>query len=544
MVARSGGRREGACEFLRRAWNSFGRRPVEATVTGEDHRIDREERRRAGWAGLVAAGSAVGISELIAGLFGGVPSLLVGIGGAVIDRSPSFVKDLAISLLGAADKPALAIGTVVISLVIGWFAGIGARRRRWIGWAAFAGFGLIGWLAAAGEPLASGWAAAASVAVSVAAGLGVLEILLRAAVVPEPSEAAAESDGRRRFLVLAGAGAAAAATAGVVGRRLLSALPEPVTSALRIVPDRPVTAPAADQLFDTPGIAPLVVPNGEFYRIDTALVIPRIEEAEWTLRIHGAVDREVTFSYDDLLARDLVEKYVTIACVSNQVGGSLVGNAAWTGVPLTELLTEAGVTAAGTQLVGRSIDGFTTGFPTELAFDGREPLVAIGMNGVPLPRRHGFPARLIVPGLYGYVSATKWLTEIELTGWDDFDAYWIPRGWSKEAPIKTQSRIDIPRTGQRIDGTVQIAGVAWAPTRGIAAVEVRIDDGPWTACEVTDPLSDQAWVQWRLQTDLPAGDHQVWVRATDGGGAVQTDASTSPRPDGATGHHSVRFSVA
>jgi len=236
------------------------------------------------------------------------------------------------------------------------------------------------------------------------------------------------------------------------------------------------------------------------------------------------------------------ERYVTLACVSNPVGEDLVGNAKWQGVRLTEVLDLAGLLDGADQIVGRSVDGFTVGFPTAVAYDGRDPLIAIGMNEVPLPRKHGYPARLIVPGLYGYVSATKWLSEIELTTWDGFDAYWVPRGWAKEAPIKTQSRIDLPNPLAPVAaGTVVAAGVAWAPNVGISRVELQLDDGPWVEAEVAVPLSGDAWVQWRAEVDVAAGIHRLQVRATDGSGETQTPDVTDARPDGATGWHGIRL---
>jgi DMSO/TMAO reductase YedYZ molybdopterin-dependent catalytic subunit len=290
------------------------------------------------------------------------------------------------------------------------------------------------------------------------------------------------------------------------------------------------------------GLTPLIVPNDEFYRIDTALIVPRVDPANWQVSVTGMVDNPLSFTLAELEAMPLIERYVTIACVSNEVGGDLVGNAKWTGVRLTEVLDRAGVQSGATQIVGKSVDGFTVGFPTEVAFDGREPMIAIGMNGEPLPPRHGYPARLIVPGLYGYVSATKWLSEVELTTWEAFDAYWVPRGWAKEAPIKTQSRIDVPRPGSQVQpGSTPIAGVAWAPIRGISRVEVRVDEGPWTDAEISEPLAAAAWVQWRATVDLPGGSHAVEVRATDGDGVPQTPERRSPRPDGATGYHRAAY---
>ena len=236
---------------------------------------------------------------------------------------------------------------------------------------------------------------------------------------------------------------------------------------------------------------------------------------------------------------------MTIACVSNEVGGDLVGNALWSGVRLKELLERAEISPAATQIVGRAVDGFTVGFPTAWAIaDDREPLVAVGMNGEPLPADHGFPARLIVPGLYGYVSATKWLTEIELTTLEGFDAYWVPLGWAKEAPILTQSRIDVPRDGARVEaGTIAIAGVAWAPDRGVAGVEVQVNEEGWEPAELSVPISDATWVQFIRRWEATAGEHLVRVRATDGSGEVQTDEKTRPAPDGARGHHTIRVTV-
>jgi DMSO/TMAO reductase YedYZ molybdopterin-dependent catalytic subunit len=237
---------------------------------------------------------------------------------------------------------------------------------------------------------------------------------------------------------------------------------------------------------------------------------------------------------------------VTLSCVSNEVGGGLIGNAKWTGVRLVDLLERAGVQEGADQIVGRSVDGWTSGFPTELAFDGRDPLVAVGMNGEMLPPAHGFPARLVVPGLYGYVSATKWLEEIELTTWDGFDSYWVPRGWSKEGPIKTQSRIDVPARGATVGGDPAVfAGIAWAPIKRITRVEVRVDDGPWEIASLTSPLSDASWVQWRHEMELaPGGRWRLQVRATDGDGETQTENIAPPAPDGATGWHTVEFSTA
>jgi DMSO/TMAO reductase YedYZ molybdopterin-dependent catalytic subunit len=365
------------------------------------------------------------------------------------------------------------------------------------------------------------------------------------------STGAVTDPGRRGFVALAALLLVGGSGLAVVGRLLggqvgstASLPPGPLPKPRETV--APIAA-AADFATDpaVAGISPIVVPNDDFYRIDTRLNTPRLDSATWSLRVHGMVDREVTLTYDQLLARPLVERYVTIACVSNQVGGSLVGNAKWTGTSLVDLLNEAGIQAGATQVVGRSFDGWTCGFPTEhLAGAGRDAMVVVAMNGEPLPAQHGFPARLIVPGLFGYVSATKWLSEIELTTLEAFDAYWIPLGWAKNGPILTQSRIDRPMNGAVVGvGNFEVAGVAWAPTRGISRVEIQINEGEWQQAQLSQPLSSYAWVQWRATVNAIAGEHTVTVRATDGNGDRQIPERTPPAPSGARGYHQVRFFV-
>jgi DMSO/TMAO reductase YedYZ molybdopterin-dependent catalytic subunit len=505
------------------------------------------DRRRAGLAGMVAVAVALGVGELLAGVFAGVPSPLAAVGSQVVHRVPPAVEDLAIGLFGTADKAALAIGTVIVALAIGHVTGVAALSRRGVGVAVFAGFGALGVATGLAEPLTTWWAVVVAGFVAAGAGVATLGLLLdEAGRVAEPTDGMAVDRQRRRFLGLTAAGLAGAAAAGAVGRTLLARLPVtepdfPVT--VTTIADRDLAAAGND--LDIPGLSPIVVPNSDFFRIDTALVVPRIEPAAWELRLTGMVDREATITYDDLLAMDHIDRYVTIACVSNEVGGDLVGNALWTGPRLADVLERVGVDPGATQLVGRSVDGWTAGFPTGLAFDEREAMIAIAMNGEALPRRHGYPARLIVPGLYGYVSATKWLTEIEFTTWEGFDAYWVPRGWAKEGPIKLQSRIDVPRRGARVRGPgTAVAGVAWAPTVGISAVEVGVDDGPWHAARLSEPLSEAAWVQWAATIDLAPGPHTLRVRAVDGSGRVQTADRAPVRPDGATGHHRVEVVAA
>jgi DMSO/TMAO reductase YedYZ molybdopterin-dependent catalytic subunit len=355
---------------------------------------------------------------------------------------------------------------------------------------------------------------------------------------------------RRRFLLTSGSIAVGSLFVGAVGRSLLNRQPTVPTAADPVqLPTGVGTVPALSpaESLNVAGITPIVVPNNQFYRIDTALVVPRVDVATWSLKVTGLVNKQLTFTYDQLKALGMFEQYVTLQCVSNHVGENLVGNAKWTGVHLRDVLSGAGVRPEATQIVGRSVDGFTVGFPTEWAMDPqRDPMVAIGMNDALLPAEHGYPARLIVPGLYGYVSATKWLSEIELTTLEGFDAYWVPLGWSKLGPILTQSRIDVPRSGADLKpGTITVAGVAWAPDRGISKVEVRADNGPWMTATLSAAISKATWVQWEVPWQVTdRGNYRLEVRATDGNGVVQTDEETPPAPDGARGHHMIFVTVA
>jgi DMSO/TMAO reductase YedYZ molybdopterin-dependent catalytic subunit len=294
-----------------------------------------------------------------------------------------------------------------------------------------------------------------------------------------------------------------------------------------------------------PGELLYITPNDDFYRIDTALSFPNVNLDTWKLRIHGMVNNVLELSYQDILDMPQVERTITICCVSNEIGGPYIGNAVWQGVFLKDLLERAGVTGDAEQVFSRSIDGWTCGFPLEVALDGRDAMLAIGMNGEPLPLEHGFPARLIVPGIYGYVSATKWIKEIEINKWSDAMGYWIPLGWARDAPIKTQSRIDVPRKNQELQaGMNKIAGVAWAQHTGVEKVEVRIDNGDWNITELSDDLTDDAWRLWSYEWNATSGKHTIQVRATDKSGYTQTEVVTSVAPDGATGWHTRKVVVA
>ncbi len=500
-------------------------------------------------AGLAATAVALGLSELLAGLVGPVPSLVYAIGNAVVDLGAGTpVKDIAIALFGTNEKTALIIGTVVVALLVGGGLGrLAQRRGLLVAGLGFAVFGVLGVVATTANPLDSAVWALVSAVLVVAVAVGVLDRLLGLNQRIDAAASAATDGadprvgrGRRELLRIALGLVAVGGVAGGLGRSLLGRTQTAVVRADLVLPEAVAAPPApAGAAFDgIDGLSPLFTPNDEFYRIDTALMSPVVDVDTWTLRITGMVGQEVELTYDDLLSLPQVEADVTIACVSNEVGGDLIGNARWQGVLLADVLDLAGVDDEATQIIGRSVDGWTAGFPTDIAYDGRNAMVAIAMNGEPLPVDHGFPARLIVPGLYGYVSATKWLEAIELTTWEAVDGYWIPRGWSKEGPVKTQSRIDVPAPRQQVAaGAAVVAGVAWAQHRGVAAVEVSVDDGPWQQAELAEELSIDTWRQWRFAWEATPGEHVLRVRATDGEGMTQSGERVPVAPDGAEGFH-------
>jgi DMSO/TMAO reductase YedYZ molybdopterin-dependent catalytic subunit len=528
----------------------------------------RPTRLSAALAGVTAAAAALATGELLAGLVGGAPSPLVAIGDLVIAYQPPGAKEAMVALFGTADKIALAGIITGAVLVAGAIIGLVRPARPDPTTAAIAVLVGTGILASLRSPATVQFLAAISFFAQFVVGLAVVDLLLGRA--PRTADAGAAADPgfsadpgatpdppaprrpgpagtRRGFLSLAGGIGVVSLAGGLLGRTLLDRRAGTVEDVAGRVPGPVDPAPPLppDPADTIAGLTPFIVPVGQFYRIDTALVTPTVDLASWRLRVHGMVDRELELDFDALLELPVIERHVTIACVSNEVGGGLVGNATWSGVRLTDVLDLAGVRADASQIVGRSVDGFTAGFPTAWVTEReRDALVAVTMNGAPLPAAHGFPARLIVPGLYGYVSATKWLSELELTTLEGFDAYWVPLGWAKEAPILTQSRIDVPGRGARLAaGPVAVAGVAWAPDRGISAVEVRIDDGPWRPATIVGEIGPQSWVQWRLTWDATPGRHELRVRATDGTGEVQTDRITRPDPDGARGHHTIAVDV-
>ena len=505
--------------------------------------------RSAAIAGAAAGAAAVGGAELLAGVLPEAASPVIAIGDLVISLQPPGAKQFIVDLFGEADK--LLLNLFIVAVAVGVAAGLGvlARHRPALARIGFVAFGLLALGAGLRDPLAAPATTLVVAAAAVVIALVTLRWLLGLAR-DRAADPMAEMPawGRRRFLVNSAAVIGVAAGSGLVGRLLLDRGRLGAAPQVGSIPGPSTTAPPLPEgaSLTVPGLSPLVTPNERFYRIDTALLVPRPNVDTWRLRVTGMVDRPFELTYDELLAMPLHDQYVTIACVSNEVGGRLVGNALWRGVRLKELLAQAGVDPGATQIVGRSVDGFTAGFPTAWALaDERESLVAVAMNGEPLPPDHGYPARLIVPGLYGYVSATKWLSEIELTTLEAFDAYWVPLGWAKQAPILTQSRIDTPRADRELTaGTVPVAGVAWAPDRGVSAVEVQVDGSEWQAAELSDPISDTTWVQFVYRWQATPGEHTLRVRATDGDGVVQTDERTRPDPDGARGHHTVTVRVA
>jgi DMSO/TMAO reductase YedYZ molybdopterin-dependent catalytic subunit len=511
-------------------------------------------------AGLLAVAAGAAVAELVAAVLDRPQAgTVVAVGAVVVDATPTPVKELAVATLGTADKPVLLAGIAVVLAVLAAALGVLARRSLPAGLAGAVVLGLVGTAAALTRPAAEPGDALPSLvgALVVAAALVVLVRPLRGPATapdertrrsagqtyptPRPLDAGGAGVDRRAFvtaaaLVATGA-AGAAGGAALLGR-----------SAARVREQQALRLPApADPAPPLPaGVAPgFVTANADFYRVDTALTVPRVDLDSWRLRIGGRVDSPVEFTFADLLARPLVERVVTLNCVSNEVGGPYIGTSRWLGVPLAPLLREVGVQPGADQLLARSVEGMTIGTPVAALLDGREPLLCVGMNGEPLPPEHGFPVRMLTPGLYGYVGACKWVRELELTSFDAVDAYWVARGWAPQGTVKTASRIDTPAPFTRLPaGQVTVAGVAWAQGRGIRAVEVRVDDGPWQQATLLPVPSIQTWVQWRYAWSAGPGAHTLQVRATDGTGAVQPEERVTPFPDGATGWHTISLNVA
>ena len=541
----------------------------------------RTSRRDAGLgavAGVLAAGTALGVGQFVAGLTGANGSPVVAVGELQIDFTPPWLKNFAISEFGADDKLVLVSGILVVLAIFAAVIGAAATRRMAYGMAGLGVFAVVGLTAAATRPTAT-FASLLPTLAATAAAVAVLRLLIPLAspAAPAPRQAVTfdpvtakdpvlaedpaarepqepgelEPGGgyrppRRSFLAAGVATAGIAAGAGLAGRLLAER--SSVASAqrsLRIPKPTGVTPTLPSGVsFDVPGLSPFVTSNNSFYRVDTALVLPQVDPSSWQLRIHGMVNREITLTFDELLKRPLIEDYVTLCCVSNPVGGPYIGNAKWLGASLAAVLREAGIKAGADQLMCTSVDGFTSGTPVQTVMDGRDALLAVAMNGQPLPIAHGFPARMVVPGLYGYVSATKWVTDINVTTFAGNYAYWAQRGWSQQAPIKTECRIDVPNGTNNIGGgTTAVAGVAWAQHKGIEAVHVRVDSGPWNEARLAAVPGIDCWRQWVWEWDAAPGQHVLEARATDKTGYTQTSVQAQPEPNGASGYPSVSVTV-
>ncbi len=521
------------------------------------HRLRALAARTAGAAavGVAAAATAIALGEVVSAFTGPASAPALAVGSAAIDLTPTPLKEYAIRSFGTNDKTVLLGGIYLTLAALAVLAGLVAVRWRWAGAAVFVAFGGLGAWAA----LSRSTAGPSYVLPSLAAGLGGAAVLVLLAGRYRRAAAAAAGPGpdamperpgpdRRQFLVATGATVAVAAAVGYGGRELSRARDDVSGARLAVripPPARPAAAlpPAVHPA--VPGLSSFVTPNADFYRVDTALTLPRIDPGRWSLRVHGLVDRPLLISFDELLRRPLEELDHTLSCVSNEVGGPYVGTTRWLGASLPALLREAGVRAGADQLVGRSKDGMTIGTPLDGVLDGRRALLAVAMDGEPLPVAHGFPCRTVVPGFYGYTSATKWLVDLEVTTFAAYDPYWVRRGWDRGGVVRTASRIEVPAGFARLPaGTVTVAGTAWATRRGISAVEVRVDDGPWAEAALAADAGPDLWRQWSYEwTGARPGTHTIQVRATDATGAVQPQARAAPFPSGATGWHSTVVTV-
>jgi DMSO/TMAO reductase YedYZ molybdopterin-dependent catalytic subunit len=493
--------------------------------------------------GLVATGAGLAAAELVVGLSEGTSSPVVPVGQVFIDWVPTPLKDWAIDTFGTNDKVVLVVGALVVLLGIGVGVGVLAMRgARAAAVALTCVTGVIGAWAVLTRPeptLLKLLPTIIGTVVSIAVLLYLAPRPTSSSESPDAEEFVAEPMGvdRRRFIGGAIGIGSLAVIAGGIGRVLQQRFAVDSERSLLSLPtvDGPAPALPANAQLPIDGLQPFVTPTADFYRIDTALVVPQVSKDSWRLKIGGMVDNPMELTFDDLLARPQVERYITLSCVSNPVGGDLIGNALWQGVLLRDVLEEAGVQPGATQIVSRSIDDWTAGTPTEVVMDGRDALLAFAMNGEPLPARNGYPVRLVVPGLYGYVSATKWVTSIELTRWEDYDAYWVPRGWSKEGPIKTMARIDTP-TKRDHTGEVAVGGMAWAIHSGVSKVQVRVDGGDWRDAELGGVPSTDTWVQWVYRLNAEPGRHLIEARAFDGDGVPQTEEYAPVAPNGAQGY--------
>lgn len=520
-------------------------------------------RLQAAGAGILAAVAGLAVSSGVASLLTGVPTPVIAVGNRVIDWTPTPVKNWAIEVFGTADKPILIGSVLAVIVLFAAAAGVIGLRRPTIAVVMTAVLGVAALLVSATDRTATAPAflvvlpSILALIVSMSALAWLLATLARRSddtrdrwLAPHPGDDLPSGFDRRRFLVAATATSAAIAAGGIVTKIFGGAAA--AGSRLEVASRIPVPADAAGPIprgaqLELDGISSYLTPNDTFYRVDTALTVPDVPADTWTLRIHGMVDEALELSFEDLLDMRLIERRITLTCVSNQVGGQLAGNATWIGVPLKDLFELAGVQGGADAVLATSADGWTCATSVADMIE-REGMLAISMNGEPLPLEHGFPARVVVPGLYGMVSATKWVVDMEITRLDDVEAYWTSRGWAEQAPIKTQSRVDTPRGFERLtparDGTLTMGGVAWAQTTGIATVEVRIDDEPWQQAKLGTEDTLDTWRMWTWTWNTPtSGNHNITVRATDRSGYTQTSDQAETLPDGATGWHNIQFVV-
>ncbi len=514
---------------------------------------------------MLATGAGLAAAELVVGLVQGSSSPVVPVGQVFIDRVPRSLKNWAVETFGTNDKAVLVFGALIVVFGVGIAVGVLAMRgARSTAYALTGVVGMLGAFAVLTRPeptldkllptivgtcvsiavlwyLAPRPASTPAPATSDGGTAVVPPIVAQPMVVPAAQPMGVD---RRRFVGGAIGIGSAAVLVGGIGRMLQQRFEvSSERSSIALPPvESPVGALPADSTLPVDGLTPFVIANNDFYRIDTALVVPQVSKESWSLKIGGMVDTPMEITFDDLLARPQVERYITLSCVSNPVGGPYIGNALWQGVLLKDILDEAGVQSGATQVVSRSVDGWTAGTPTEVIMDGRDAMLAIAMNGEPLPAQHGYPVRMVVPGLYGYVSATKWLSEIELTRWEDYDAYWIPRGWSKLGPIKTMARIDTPRKRDLV-GEIAVGGVAWAVHSGVSKVQVRVDSGEWVDAELGGVPSSDTWVQWVARVSPEPGKHTIEARAFDADGVPQTEEYAPVAPNGAQGYPRISVNV-
>lgn len=501
--------------------------------------------------GLLSMAAGLALGHLVGVLISPTASPFLAVGSSAIDLTPAWLKDFAVATFGTYDKIVLLGGMAVVIAVIGAIAGLFSRRSPVPGLTLIVVLGIIASIAVVSRPAAGSFDLLAPLAglVTSAGTFVVLHRLSRLSnpeADDDPTNAAMPARVPRRALltgsaVAVGAGIAAAGGQLLARRGGVEASRQAVGRIVPTVPAPPIP-PGAD--FASDGSPTFITPNRDFYRIDVNLTVPRLRAEDWRLRIHGMVDREITLSFRDLISRKLIEVPLTMTCVSNEIGGPYISTAYFTGVLVADILADVGVQGGADQALSTSVDGWTCGTPTAALTDpGGKAMLVIAMNGEPLPVEHGFPVRMVVPGLYGYVSGTKWIADLELTTFQARQAYWLQRGWAQRAPIKTMSRIDSPGPFALVSPDTPITGVAWAQTRGISKVEVRIDHGPWQPAELSTEVSLDTWRMFRLRGRWAPGAHIGEVRATDKKGYTQTADRAAPIPDGATGWHSVQFTV-